>query len=66
MLQALGVPPETRHANALIRGVAVSRYPHEANKALAIILGGCLGADCRPNMDTYNAVLEVRGWLLRL
>ena len=53
------MPPETRHANALIRGVAISRYPHEADQALQIILGGSLGPDCRPNMDTYNALLEV-------
>lgn len=55
----MGLAPQTRHGNALVRGYALAERPFAAFWPLQLVLDGSLGPLCRPNTDTFNAVMEV-------
>ena len=59
-MQAMGIQPQTRHGNALVRGYAISDRPFMAAWPMQLVVDGLLGPQCPPNTDTFNAVMEVR------
>lgn len=60
MMQAMGIRPTTQHGNALVRGFAITNRPFMAGWPLQLVTDGMLGPRCRPDTNTFNAIMEVQ------
>lgn len=58
-MQALGLVPETRHANWLVMAEALYVSVMSALTPLSAMAQGKWGSSCRPNTDSYNCILRV-------
>ncbi|KAK9786294.1 hypothetical protein WJX73_001678 [Symbiochloris irregularis] len=57
-MPAMGITPTISHANALVRAYAVMDRPFATWWPLSLVMDGTLGPLCRPNTDTFNAVMQ--------
>ena len=54
-----GIEPETRHYNCILRAEAIFQGVFNARKTLDEMMEGRLGKKIVPNIESYNALLEV-------